>query len=125
MLVPADVEYTVREYLKPLVSVPVSSKLTDAKGQLVTFSLGGSEATLVSGRPRMVFDCYGEREAQAVALAQKAWGLIKDLDCRLIAGVQFYEISAALPVNLPHPDKPDAFRYQFNATIHARHVRAS
>ena len=125
MQVPADVEYVVREYLKPLLSVPVSSKLTTAKDQVVTFSVGGAEATLVSGRPRLVFDCYGERAGLAWALVQKAWGLVKDLDCRLISGVQFYDIEASLPVNLPHPDKPDLFRYQFNATIHARHVRAS
>lgn len=125
MLVPADVEYTVREYLKPLMSVPVSSKLTAAKDQVVSFSVGGTEATLVSGRPRLVFDCYGAREGLAWSLVQKVWALVKDLDCRLIAGVQFYDIEASMPVNLPHPDKPDLFRYQFNATIHARHVRAS
>lgn len=125
MLLPADVEFTVREYLKPLLDVPILSKVGDPPNQLVTYSLGGAEATIVSGRPRLVFDCYGEREAKAWALAQKAWGLVKDLDCRFIAGVQFYEIDAALPVNLPHPDKPDLYRYQFNATIHARHVRAS
>lgn len=125
MLVPADVEYVVREYLKPSLSVPVGSSLGKASNQLVAYSLGGPEATLVSGRPRLVFDCYGARQAQAWDLVQKVWGLVKDLDCRLIAGVQFYEIDAQLPVNLPHPDKPDLFRYQFNATIHARHVRAS
>ena len=125
MLLPADVEYLVREYLKPLLDVPVSSKIGDAPNQLVTYSLGGPEATLVSGRPRLVFDCYAEREAKAWNLAAKAWGLVKDLDCRFMDGVQIYEIEAALPVNLPHPDKPDLARYQFNATIHARHVRAS
>lgn len=125
MLVPADVEYVVREYLKPLLAEPVHSKIGTESVHLVTYSLGGAEATLVSGRPRLVFDCYGERAEQAWALAQKAWGLVKDLDCRFIDGVQFYEIEAALPVNLPHPDKPDFYRYQFNATIHARHVRAS
>lgn len=123
MLAPADVEYTVREYLKPALTVPVSSKLSKAKGQVVAFSLGGSEATIVSGRPRLVFDCYGEREAPAWELVQKVWALVKDLDCRLIGGVKFYEIGVELPINLPHPDRPDLYRYQFNAIIHARHVR--
>lgn len=125
MLAPADVEYVVREYLKPHLSVPVNSELGKGSNQVVVFSLGGPEATIVSGRPRLVFDCYGERAGLAWALVQKVWALVKDLDCRQIAGVQFYDVEAALPVNLPHPDKPDAFRYQFNATIHARHVRAS
>lgn len=125
MLVPADVEYAVREYLKPLLTVPVSSSLGATASQVVAFSVGGSEATLVSGRPRLVFDCYGEREAQAWALAQKVFGLVKDLDCRMIGGVQLYDVTATLPANLPHPDKPTLFRYQFNAIIHARHVRAS
>lgn len=125
MLVPADVEYTVREYLKPLLSVPVSSKIGATANQVVAFSVGGPESTLVSGRPRLVFDCYGGREAQAWKLARDTFGFIKDLDCRLVGGVQFYDVEPTLPSNLPHPDKPDSFRYQFNAIIHARHVRVS
>ncbi|GAA2940875.1 MULTISPECIES: hypothetical protein [unclassified Glutamicibacter] len=122
MQAPADVEYLVREYLKPLAGVPVSSKMTNDKNFLVAFSLGGPEATLVSGRPRLVFDCYGEREALAIKLAQRVWGLVKGLDGLFLDGVQFYEVEANLPVNLPHPDKPTLFRYQFNAAIHVHHA---
>lgn len=125
MLAPADIEFALTSYLKPLVSEPVGTKIGTAKNQVVLFTTGGSEATLVSGRPRVVFDCYGEREAAAVNLANKVWALVKDLDCRLVGESQFYDVELSLPINLPHPDKPDVFRRQFNAIIHARHVRVS
>lgn len=123
MQAPADVEYTAREYLKPFLAVPVRSELGRGAGQVVVFTTGGAKATLVSGRPRLVFDCYGERAAQAWALVQQVWALVEDLDSRMVGGVQFYEIDSTLPVSLPHPDRPDLFRYQFNSVLHARHVR--
>lgn len=125
MLAPVDVEFALVEYLKSRLSVPVGTKLGSAKNQVVLFTTGGSKATLVSGRPRVVFDCYGEREALAVNLVNQVWALVEDLDCRMVSGAQFYEVESSLPINLPHPDKPDLFRRQFNSVIHARHVRVS
>ena len=125
MLAPADIEFVLVEYLKPLLTVPVATKLGSAKNQVVLFTTGGSKSTLVSGRPRVVFDCYGEREALAINLANQVWALVEDLDCRMIGGTQFYDVDSTLPINLPHPDKPDLFRRQFNSLIHTRHVRVS
>lgn len=125
MLAPADIEFVLVEYLKPLLTVPVATKLGSAKNQVVLFTTGGSKSTLVSGRPRVVFDCYGEREALAINLANQVWALVEDLDCRMIDGTQFYDVDSTLPINLPHPDKPDLFRRQFNSLIHTRHVRVS
>ncbi len=125
MLAPADIEFALVEYLKANLTVPVGTKLGSSKNQVVLFTTGGSKATLVSGRPRVVFDCYGEREALAVNLVNRVWSLIEDLDCRLVGAVQFYEVDSTLPINLPHPDKPDLFRRQFNSLIHTRHVRVS
>lgn len=125
MQAPLDIEYALSEYLKTKISEPVHTELGAEKSQVVLFTTGGPEATLVSGRPRVVFDCYGERAALALNLANKVWAYIKDLDCRMIGEAQFYEIEATLPINLPNPDKPDLFRRQFNAIIHARHVRVS
>lgn len=125
MLAPADIEFVLVEYLEPLLTVPVATKLGSAKNQVVLFTTGGSKSTLVSGRPRVVFDCYGEREALAINLANQVWALVEDLDCRMIDGTQFYDVDSTLPINLPHPDKPDLFRRQFNSLIHTRHVRVS
>lgn len=125
MLAPADIEFVLVEYLKSRLTVPVATKLGSAKNQVVLFTTGGSKSTLVSGRPRVVFDCYGEREALAINLANQAWALVEDLDCRMIGGTQFYDVDSTLPINLPHPDKPDLFRRQFNSLIHTRHVRVS
>lgn len=125
MLAPADIEFVLVEYLKPLLTVPVATKLGSAKNQVVLFTTGGSKSTLVSGRPRVVFDCYGEREALAINLANQVWALVEDLDCRMVSGTQFYDVESTLPINLPHPDKPDLFRRQFNSLIHTRHVRVS
>lgn len=125
MLAPADVEFVLVEYLKSRLTVPVATKLGASKNQVVLFTTGGSKATLVSGRPRVVFDCYGEREALAVNLANQVWALVEDLDCRLVGDAQFYDVESTLPINLPHPDKPDLFRRQFNSLIHTRHVRVS
>lgn len=125
MLAPADVEFVLVEYLKSRLTVPVATKLGSSKSQVVLFTTGGSKSTLVSGRPRVVFDCYGEREALAINLANQVWALVEDLDCRMIGGTQFYDVDSTLPINLPHPDKPDLFRRQFNSLIHTRHVRVS
>lgn len=125
MLAPADIEFVLVEYLKSRLTVPVATKLGSAKNQVVLFTTGGSKSTLVSGRPRVVFDCYGEREALAINLANQVWALVEDLDCRMIDGTQFYDVDSTLPINLPHPDKPDLFRRQFNSLIHTRHVRVS
>ena len=78
MLAPADVEFVLVEYLKSRLTVPVATKLGASKNQVVLFTTGGSKATLVSGRPRVVFDCYGEREALAVNLANQVWALVED-----------------------------------------------
>lgn len=125
MLAPADIEFVLVGYLKSRLTVPVATKLGSAKNQVVLFTTGGSKSTLVSGRPRVVFDCYGEREALAINLANQVWALVEDLDCRMIGGTQFYDVDSTLPINLPHPDKPDLFRRQFNSLIHTRHVRVS
>lgn len=123
MLAPADIEFALVEYLKANLTVPVGTKLGTAKNQVVLFTTGGTESTIVSGTPRVVFDCYGEREALAIDLSQKVWALVKDIDSRIVEGVQFYGVGSSLPINLPHPDKPDLFRRQFNSLIHTRHVR--
>ena len=125
MLAPADIEFVLVEYLKSSLTVPVATKLGSAKNQVVLFTTGGSKSTLVSGRPRVVFDCYGEREALAINLANQVWALVEDLDCRMVDGTQFYDVDSTLPINLPHPDKPDLSRRQFNSLIHTRHVRVS
>ena len=126
MLAPVDIEYELVQYLAPLLGVPVGTSIKPgAKDQLVLYTTGGAKATLVSGRPRVVFDCYGEREAPAVSLCSRVWALVEDLDSRFINGIQFYDVDSALPVNLPNPDKPNLYRRQFNSLIHARHRRVS
>ena len=49
---------------------------------------------------------------------------VRDLDCRRIGDIQFYDTSPEQPpFNYPHPEKPTLYRYQFNALVHARHVQ--
>lgn len=122
---PVDIEYVVQEYLKQFFDEPVSTGIGSSDPQVVLFTTGGSEVTLVSARPRVVFDCYGATEGQAINLANKVWARVKNLECRVVGGVQFYDVEATLPMNLPHPDRPDVYRRQFNAIIHTRHERVS
>lgn len=126
ILVPADVEHVMQEYLKERLSsgtaaALVSTRFGDAEQVVHLFSTGGFDRTLVSGEHRIVFDCYGQREGQAQQLAALVHGLVVDAHSRLIGRTQIYDVEATLPANFPHPERPDYYRYQFNATIHARH----
>lgn len=125
MLVPADLEWAIRDYLAGRVQVPVGNALTDDVEQVVVFSTGGSTRTLVSSEVRLVFDCYADQPGEAHSIAARVYGLVRDLDCRRIGGVQFYDVGLGPPYNFPHPDKPDHYRYQFSALIHARHVEGA
>ncbi|WP_102157706.1 hypothetical protein [Zhihengliuella halotolerans] len=129
MLVPADIEFAVAKYLEAAFAaqgwpaVPVGTKIRDdADSFVVAFTTGGPNRTLVSGEDRIVFDCYAERELPAQQLAARVFALIRDLDCRRVGGIQFYDVEPRKPANAPHPDKPALHRYQFNATIHARYL---
>lgn len=127
ILIPADIEYITQEYLRGVLpadgmSAVVTTAFEDADLVVHLFTTGGDDRTIVSGQPRVVFDCYGRREAQAQRLAAITHGRVKDMDSRVIGGTQIYDVTATLPSNYPHPDRPDYFRYQFNALIHARHV---
>ena len=128
LLIPADIEYAVQGWIKSVFTAQswgspiVSTSFKDGDAVVVAFSTGGSNRTLVSGGQRIMFDCYAKREAQAWGLASKVYAAIADLDSRRVEGVQFYDVEPTLPANYPHPDRPDYFRYQFNAVIHARHM---
>lgn len=131
LLAPVDIEQAVVGYLKPRLSVPVNYKLEPGvTGQVVVFTTGGVTRTMVSGAPRVMVDCYAARDAGAIALVNQTWGFINDLDGRAltipgVGLVQFYDVENSLPVNLPHPDRPDLARRQFNSLIHIRHQRVS
>lgn len=122
MLAPADVESLLVDHLSTALDVQVGTALRGDGPQVVLFSTGGQTRTMVSGQPRIVFDCYHSRELPAFELARRVWAQVADMDCRMIGGVQVYDVTPTMPANYPHPDKPSLFRYQFNAEIHARHV---
>jgi len=129
VLVPADVEYAVEKYLESgFVAngwgvLKVDTQIPAGDTFVVAFTTGGQDRTTVSGTDRVVFDCYAPRAALAQKLAARVFALIKDLDSRFIDGVQFYDVTPTKPANYPNPDKPDLFRYQFNAVIHARYPK--
>lgn len=125
MIQPADLEWVVADYLAAHVTVPVSNELTDAPSQVVVFSTGGVTRTLVSSELRLVFDCYAPQPGEAHSLAARVYALTRDLDCRQVGPVQFYDVDPGPPYNFPHPDKPDTYRFQFSALIHARHVEGA
>lgn len=122
MLVPADLEWVVVDHLSERLMVPVSNALTDDPSQVVVFSTGGATRTLVSSEVRLAFDAYAEQPGEAHSLAAQVYALVRDLDCRQVGPVQFYDVDPGPPYSFPHPDKPDHFRYQFSALVHARHV---
>jgi len=132
LLVPADVEYVLERYLEAGFraqgwgAVDVDTRIP-AKGDtfVVAFTTGGQDRTLVSGADRIVFDCYAPRAALAQNLAARVFALVKDLDSRLVEGVQFYDVTPTKPANYPNPDKPTLYRYQFNAVIHARYPKGN
>lgn len=132
LLVPADIEYAIEKYLEAGFvangwgSVNVDTRIPAAGDTfVVAFTAGGQDRTLVSGEDRVLFDCYAPRAALAQKLAARTFALIKDLDCRHVEGVQFYDVTPTKPSNYPNPDKQDLFRYQFNAVIHARYQQGT
>lgn len=131
LLIPADLEWVVRDYLTERFAAEGwgdlngDTKLREHQSQTVLFTTGGSERTLVSSESRFVFDSYEAREAPAQKRAARVFALIKDLHSRRVGDVQFYDITPTVPFNYPDPRTPDLYRYQFNALIHARHVRGT
>ena len=129
MLVPADLEWVVRDWLRDRVAgmspTPyVDNRLTERDVQVVVFSTGGNVRTTVSSDVRLVFDCYAKSPGDAHRLAAHIFSLVRDLDCRQLGDVQFYDVAPEQPpFNFPHPEKPTLYRYQLNALVHARHVR--
>ena len=129
MLIPADLEWIVRDWLRGNVadmSPPphVDNELTERDVQVVVFSTGGNVRTAVSSDVRLVFDCYAKSPGDAHRLAAHIFALVRDLDCRQVGDVQFYDVTPEQPpFNFPHPEKPTLYRYQFNALVHARHVQ--
>ena len=129
MLVPADLEWAVRDWVRDqvagMVNPPhVDNRLTERDRQVVIFSTGGNVRSLVSSDVRLVFDCYATTPGEAQRLAAHVFAAVRDLDCRRIGDVQFYDVSPEQPpFNYPHPEKPTLYRYQFNALVHARHVQ--
>lgn len=129
MLVPADLEWAVRDWVRGQVAEManpphVDNRLTERDRQVVIFSTGGNVRSLVSSDVRLVFDVYERTPGEAQRLAAHVFAAVRDLDCRRIGDVQFYDVSPEQPpFNYPHPEKPTLYRYQFNALVHARHVQ--
>lgn len=129
MLVPADLEWAVRDWVRGQVAgmanpPHVGNRLTERDRQVVIFSTGGNVRSLVSSDVRLVFDTYATTPGEAQRLAAHVFAAVRDLDCRRIGDVQFYDVSPEQPpFNYPHPEKPTLYRYQFNALVHARHVQ--
>lgn len=129
MLVPADLEWAVRDWVRGQVAGMdnppyVDNRLTERDRQVVIFSTGGNVRSLVSSDVRLVFDVYERTPGEAQRLAAHVFAAVRDLDCRRIGDVQFYDVSPEQPpFNYPHPEKPTLYRYQFNALVHARHVQ--
>lgn len=129
MLVPADLEWAARDWVRGQVAEManpphVDNRLTERDRQVVIFSTGGNVRSLVSSDVRLVFDVYERTPGEAQRLAAHVFAAVRDLDCRRIGDVQFYDVSPEQPpFNYPHPEKPTLYRYQFNALVHARHVQ--
>lgn len=129
MLVPADLEWAVRDWVRDqvagMVNPPhVDNRLTERDRQVVIFSTGGNVRSLVSSDVRLVLDTYATTPGEAQRLAAHVFAAVRDLDCRRIGDIQFYDTSPEQPpFNYPHPEKPTLYRYQFNALVHARHVQ--
>ena len=129
MLVPADLEWAVRDWVRDQVAEMadpphVDNRLTERDRQVVIFSTGGNVRSLVSSDVRLVFDCYATTPGEAQRLAAHVFAAVRDLDCRQVGDVQFYDVSPEQPpFNYPHPEKPTLYRFQFNALVHARHVQ--
>lgn len=129
MLVPADLEWAVRDWVRDQVAEManpphVDNRLTERDRQVVIFSTGGNVRSLVSSDVRLVLDTYATTPGEAQRLAAHVFAAVRDLDCRRIGDIQFYDTSLEQPpFNYPHPEKPTLYRYQFNALVHARHVQ--
>lgn len=126
LIAPNDAEYLVRDYLQAGhasrgLQAPVDTK--DSAGTKFTtlYLTGTAEATTVSDRPRLTFNCYGPTEYQAFELARLDLALAKALDSRVLGGVQFYEVEVVGGLaNFPNPRHPDLHRYQFTCQFHLR-----
>ena len=125
MIQPADLEWVVADYLDARLDVPASDALKGDGPQVVVFSTGGVTRTLVSSEVRVVFDAYALQPGAAHILSARVYALVRDLDSRLVGGVQFYDVDPGPPYSFPNPDKPDLYRFQFSALIHARHVEGA
>lgn len=117
---PVDVEAGFIAYLKPLLSVPVSTRVPSTRPPsfLRLYKAGGSRVNLAQESAFVVFEAWGPDDVAAFTLAQQVWSALDAADGEFLApGVWLAEGSGlSSPVENNDPQSGQS-RYQFNATV--------
>ncbi len=120
-LAPQDVEGAYITHLRPLLAVPVSTRIPNprpARHVRVTRA-GGNRADLVQERPLLIFECWASDSVTAFNLASDTWGHVAATEGSMVAGVPVTRVDLSSPINQPDPDT-EATRYTFTAQPRAR-----
>lgn len=83
---------------------------------------GGIERDLVTDQPSLTVEYFAVKEGRAERGAAYALGVLQAAGrAGVMGGVTCYGVTAfGLPVNLPHPQVPDRYRYQFTVSVDLR-----
>lgn len=108
-------------YFKPLVGVPVSTKVPNPRPAsfLRPYRIGGVRVNMAQERALFNIEAWGADGVAAFELAQLAWSLLDAADGEFLApGVWLADGSSGLasPVSNDDPDSGQA-RYQFTANV--------
>lgn len=95
----------------------------DRPGEFVRVIVtGGVERDLVTDQPSITVEYFAVRESRAERGAAYSLGLLQAAGrAGVLGGAVCYGVAAfGLPVNLPHPQVPDRYRYQFTVSVDLR-----
>ncbi|MEX1078882.1 MAG: hypothetical protein WED09_07225 [Homoserinimonas sp.] len=83
---------------------------------------GGAERDLVTDSPTVTVEYFAVKEGRAARGAAFALAVLQRAGrVGSLGGVPCYGVTSfSLPANLPHPEVPDRFRYQFTVSADLR-----
>lgn len=102
---PIDLEAAVIAYLKPILGVPVATRVPNPRpaSHVRVGRIGGQRANRVQERPTLLVECWAPDSGAAFDLASRAWDALDESE---------WTFGGSMPVTFPDPDTASP-RYQF------------
>ena len=118
MLAPVDVEAAFVSYLNGVLTPPVATRVPKERpASFVRVQVvGGNVDNVAFEAPRLLVECWGGTQGEAVALARSAWAHIAASRGTFVGSAFVLSANVSRPVNFPDPDTSSP-RYQFTADL--------